>query len=110
MTCSEAAASHDDVVDGRLPLERRQAFANHVHECSTCNQTLKHVRCVRRLLRRLPRERMPDPMKNSLLEELRRSRSISSPARPAPHSHSPLVPHPHQTGPKDTLRSTSRSH
>jgi anti-sigma factor RsiW len=84
MTCREAAASLDDFVDGRLPLMRRQAFANHVHACSTCTQVLKEVRCTRRLLRRLPRERMPDPMKNRLLDELRRSRSLPDSPRAAP--------------------------
>jgi anti-sigma factor RsiW len=88
-TCREAAASLDDFVDGRLPLMRRQALASHVHECSTCTQALKHVRCTRRLLRRLPRERMPDPMKNSLLDELRISRSLPASPQPAPDSHTP---------------------
>ena len=87
MNCRDAIASLDDFVDGSLPLVRRQALANHLHECATCAQALKEVRCMRRLLRRLPRERMPDPMRNELLDELRKSRNLPDPAPAAPHSH-----------------------
>lgn len=89
MTCREAVASLDDFVDGSLPLMRRQALANHVQECVTCSQALKDVRCTRRLLRRLPRERMPDPMKKRLLDQLRTSRNQPDPAPPLPLSQSP---------------------
>ena len=90
MTCRDAAASLDDFVEGSLPLARRQALANHLHECATCTQALKEVRCTRRLLRRLPRERMPDPMKNGLLDELRKSRK-----QPDPHHLNPIQTSPH---------------
>jgi anti-sigma factor RsiW len=95
MTCRDAAASLDDFVDGSLPLARRQALANHLHECATCTQALKEVRCTRRLLRRLPSERMPDPMKNRLLDELRKSRRLPDSAPPESHSDQP----PHSARP-----------
>lgn len=93
MTCRDAAASLDDFVDGSLPPARRQALADHLLECATCTQALKEVRCTRRLLRRLPRERMPDPMKNGLLDELRKSRKLPDPAPPESRSDQP----PHST-------------
>ena len=82
MTCRDAAASLEDFVDGSLPLVRRQALAEHLRECGTCSRALKEVRCTLRLLRQLPRERMPDLMRNRLLDELRRSRSLVDPAHP----------------------------
>jgi anti-sigma factor RsiW len=108
MTCRDAAALLHGFVAGSLPLVRRQALANHLRECATCTQALKEVRCTRRLLRRLPRERMPDPMKNSLLDELRKSRKLPSPARPASPSHSP--PHFSHHAATNDERSTPGGH
>ena len=105
MTCREAEGSLDDLVDGSLPLLKRQALVNHVEECVTCKRALKYVRCTKRLLRRLPRERMPDPMKNSLLDELRKSRSLPDPTRATPQSRHP--PHSaHHAATDDDQRST----
>lgn len=107
MTCRDAAASLDDFVDGSLPLAGRQALANHLHECATCTQALKEVRCTRRLLRRLPRERMPDPMKNRLLDELRKPRQ-PGPARPPADSTDTSYPM-HQAA-EDEPGSSSAAH
>lgn len=98
MTCRDAAAALYDFDDGSLPRLRRQALASHVRACPACMQTLKDVRCTRRLLRRLPRERMPDPVKNVLLDELRKFRSMPDPARHDLHSHSPLQQQPASSG------------
>lgn len=109
MTCRDAAASLDDFVDGSLPLARRQALANHLHECATCTQALEEVRCTRRLLRQLPRERMPDPMKNTLLDELRKSRQ--QPVSAPPESHSDQLPHSARpAAAADDPRSSSAGH
>ncbi|MGH7448410.1 MAG: anti-sigma factor family protein, partial [Longimicrobiales bacterium] len=86
MTCRDAAASFDDFVDERLPPVMRRALSTHLRECRSCTRVLNDLRCTRRLLRRLPHENMPDPMKHRLLDKLRRSRT-PDPARPAPRSH-----------------------
>ena len=97
-TCCDAAASFSDFFDGVLPSERRQALGVHLRQCEACAQVLRDLRCTRRLLRRLPRERMPDPMKNTLLDELRRSRTlphaVSSPSQPET-SHNRDLPEGH---------------
>lgn len=85
MSCREAMASLEDRLDGSLPPGRRQALAGHLRQCRACTQALEDARCTRRLLRRLARRRMPDPMKAALLDELRRSRTNPHPHPPAIH-------------------------
>jgi anti-sigma factor RsiW len=83
ISCRDAAASFDEYCDGVLPPGRRQTLATHLRECRECTQVVRDLRCARRLLRRLPREPMPDDMKDNLLHKLRRSRTSPEPARHA---------------------------
>lgn len=85
MTCREATLLFDDHVEGRLPVGRRQALAAHLGRCPACTQLLMQVRWVRRLLRAMSHERMPDPMKHRLLHALRRSRTFLDSSQPAFH-------------------------
>lgn len=98
ITCREAAAWLDEYSGGNLPSARRQALATHLRGCGDCLQVLKDLRCTRRLLRRLPRERMPTDMKTYLLHELRRSRPSPDPA-----------PHPYQPGSSQPPRTALRT-
>jgi anti-sigma factor RsiW len=86
MTCRDAVVSMEDHVDGSLPPGRRQALATHLRQCAACAQTLRDVRCMRRLLLRTPFEPMPVAMKTALLDALR--------SRPQPDaSFSAFRPH-----------------
>lgn len=84
MKCHEVVTSLVDFIDDSLPLVRRQAVAGHLRECSACARMLNDVRCTRRMLRRLPRDHMPDPMKKTLLDRLRERRNLvrRSPSAP----------------------------
>lgn len=95
MTCRDAAASFEDYVDGSLPSDRRQPLASHLRECPECAQVVRDTRCMRRLLRRMPREQMPDRTKRKLLDELRRSRMPGQSARSATLHDVPPEPQQH---------------
>jgi anti-sigma factor RsiW len=70
-TCSEVRESLDDLLDDALPPESRQGARVHLRECVECRQSLDRLGYTRRLLHNLPRDTMPHPMKQSLLEALR---------------------------------------
>jgi anti-sigma factor RsiW len=61
-----------DALDGNLPQHERQAVDAHVRECAACERAWKELSCTRGLMRRLPRAPMPDPMKQKILDTLRR--------------------------------------
>jgi anti-sigma factor RsiW len=71
-SCSEVLQLLHDYVDEDLPQSERRVTAIHLRTCAECRTALKELRCTRRLLRRLPREPMPDPMKKTILDALRR--------------------------------------
>jgi anti-sigma factor RsiW len=87
-TCSDVAKLLNDYIDGALPQHVRRGAEAHLQTCGECAAGLRDLRCTRRLLRRLPREPMPDVMKNTLLHALRSTRPHSDqPADAPPHSH-----------------------
>jgi anti-sigma factor RsiW len=70
--CTEFERALEHFLDDALSPAQRQGVHDHVRHCEPCRRTLREMRCIRRLLRKLPREPMPDPMKSTLLDQLRR--------------------------------------
>jgi anti-sigma factor RsiW len=87
MSCGDVGDVFEACIDGSLPPGRQRALGEHLERCRACARALREAGCVRRLLRRMPREPMPDPLKTPLIAALRRSRTY-----PAP-SPRPLQPH-----------------
>lgn len=79
LNCAEAAERLHDYIDDTLPGRARQGVAEHLRDCDTCREILAELRCTRRLLRSLPRDRMPTAMKTALLSAFR-----TPPIRPRP--------------------------
>lgn len=61
----------DDLLDEALPPARRQDAATHFRSCPGCRAAWRTAICTRRLLGRLPREPMPEPLRQYLIESLR---------------------------------------
>src|SRR5690606_39562364 len=93
LTCHEIGESLSDFLEEALSPAERQGIEAHLAACTDCTGLLRGLRCTRRVLGHLPREPMPDKMKATLLEALRRSRPTSNalhdtPPRPPPHTSS----------------------
>ena len=77
-TCREATDQLHAYLDDALSPGARQGMETHVRRCDACRDALGELRCVRRLLRSMPRDEMPSPMKQDLLEHLRYLRELPS--------------------------------
>jgi anti-sigma factor RsiW len=75
VNCTSAKILLDGYVDDALPPAVRRGVDAHLRGCRSCLLRFNQLSCTRRLLRRLPREPMPDVMKNRLL-----SASLTGPA------------------------------
>src|SRR5690606_39656546 len=90
LECREIRKSLGDLLDGALSPAERQGIEAHLRDCMDCREVLRELRCTCRVLGHLPREPMPDRMKATLLEALRRARPTSD----ATHDpHPPQPPH-----------------
>lgn len=87
--CTEVGGLLDAYVDGTASPLQRDVIELHAAACERCRHALRERRCVRRLLRKLPRGAMPDPMRDRLLSAFRASRPTPAPppdpGNPAPH-------------------------
>ena len=77
-SCSEVLQLLHDSLDADLPRDVRQVAGAHLRECAECRIVLKELRCTRELLRKLPREPMPDSMKKTILDALKHNNTSDS--------------------------------
>ena len=85
--CSEVSGLLDDYVDETASPLARTAVEHHLTSCERCRRLARERLCIRRLLRRLPREPMPAAMKQQLLAAFRSSPLPAVP--PAPQRSRP---------------------
>lgn len=85
MTCRDVGDVFEAGIDGSLLPERRRALGAHLDGCHACARAFRAAGYVRRLLRRMPREPMPDPRKTALLAALRSARTCPSSPVSRPH-------------------------
>lgn len=69
--CGDVTRRLAEYLDDALPLVERQGIEAHLASCADCAAALRSLRSTTELLGRLPREPMPRPLKERLLEALR---------------------------------------
>lgn len=71
-TCQEIARQATEFLENRLPSAVNVAIWRHLEGCADCRTYLEQMAVVRDSLHKLPDAKMPDNMRNKLLERLRR--------------------------------------
>jgi anti-sigma factor RsiW len=76
MTCEQAARDLDAYVDGELEAESAAAVGDHVSGCATCHRQLAERQALGRLVRIAPYHSAPDRLRQQVLTQTTRSRSL----------------------------------
>lgn len=75
LACDDVMQRVTEYLDEALPPGGKAAFDRHLAECATCTRHLTEIRQTIHLLGAVPREPMPAPMKDRLLQALHRRQS-----------------------------------
>ncbi len=76
MTCEQAARDLDAYVDGELEAESAAAIGNHLSGCATCHRRLVERQALGQLVRIAPYRSAPDRLRQQVLTQTTRSRSV----------------------------------
>jgi anti-sigma factor RsiW len=76
MTCEQTARDLDAYVDGELEAESAAAVRDHVSGCATCHRQLAERQALGRLVRIAPYHSAPDRLRQQVLAQTTRSRSL----------------------------------
>lgn len=75
LDCEDVKQRASDYLDEALPPGAREPFEQHLATCVNCARYLQEIRQTIHRLGTLPREPMPDPMKELLLRALHNRQS-----------------------------------
>lgn len=78
MNCYEAIDLMDEELEGRLPVEQRAGFDEHLEICSACSTYLDQIRATIEALERLPRPGITSERRAELIAAFQRERKKSS--------------------------------
>jgi anti-sigma factor RsiW len=69
--CQELTELVTDYLEGRLSKPTQSQFESHMGECDTCEQYVRQMRLTVESLGRVPREEMPDDVRDAFTHAFR---------------------------------------
>ena len=86
MTCHEARQRFEDLLHDRMSAEESQVLRQHLSKCPHCPEELDTAGLAASLIRyRASEHRAPDHLRESILRNIRRQRSLAGRLRPVLH-------------------------
>lgn len=87
MTCDEARQQFEDLLHNRLSASGSQALRQHLSECPRCPEEFDTAGLIASLIRhRAAYHHAPEPLRESILREVRRERRLAGRLRAALHT------------------------